>query len=633
MSHKQDMYINSDEIVNDDIKLEDYQIRNKILSDKDATESNASEEITTNKLKPAVSSTGVYNMEIYAKYYANPFQKFLIYFSLFVIYYAYGLDGNVRPTYQTLATSSFNRHSLNSTVTCINRVTSSAGQIWFARASDIFSREFSMVISILFYVVGTIISSQATSVAKYAVGACIYGIGHAGIVLLCEIYMADFSNLNWRVVAENAPMLPAIINTWVSGNITSDLGSKWQWGLGMWAIIFPASCIPLFVCIYHMRYMAKKNNEKIRKIFEKPSEIAWKKYLIDIFIWKLDFIGLVLLVAVFALILVPFTTSGGLHREWNSANFIVPEVVGWVVALPIFSVWEWKFSRYPILRLDLISDRGIYSALSISFFIQFCLYVNDTYLYTFLLVAVDQTTKSGTRINSLMSFVNVITACCLGLFIVKIRRTQIFIVIGCVSWFVVYGLYVHYNGGLGSRSGIITASCLSGFGYGFIKSPLKASLQASSNSHQNLAIVTALFLAIGNIGTAFGAAVAGAIWSNLLPHRLEKSIGNVTLADSAFDSPIKFIKQYKWHTAVRQHLVSSYGSVWRILNIVCLVLVIPMLVSSFLLRDRKLSNSVAYDQRDFSPTDCEEENIGQDRRSYIGDRYAKFRVLRERIFK
>ena len=65
---------------------------------------------------------GVHNIEIYAEMYNRPIYRVALFFSLFLIAYAYGLDGNIRYTFQAYATSSYSQHSLLSTVNCIKTV-------------------------------------------------------------------------------------------------------------------------------------------------------------------------------------------------------------------------------------------------------------------------------------------------------------------------------------------------------------------------------------------------------------------------------------------------------------------------------------------------------------------------------
>lgn len=71
-----------------------------------------------------------------------------------------------------------------------------------------------------------------------------------------------------------------------------------------------------------------------------------RRFLIELF-WQLDVIGIILLIAVFALLLVPFTIAGGAKTQWQTAKVIAPLVVG-VLCIPVWIVWEMK-CKHPMV--------------------------------------------------------------------------------------------------------------------------------------------------------------------------------------------------------------------------------------------------------------------------------------------
>ncbi|CAI4059659.1 hypothetical protein N7582_001401 [Saccharomyces uvarum] len=574
----------------------------EILEKEVGTTTAAGPALTTSSPAPSyieLIDPGVRNIEIYAEQYSRPLYRAGLFFSIFLIAYAYGLDGGIRYTFQAYATSSYSQHSLLSTVNCIKTVIAAVGQIFFARLSDIFGRFSILVISVIFYSVGTIIESQAVTITRFAVGGCFYQLGLTGVILILEVIASDFSNLNWRLLALFVPALPFIVNTWISGDVTSAIGTNWKWGIGMWAFILPLACIPLGLCMLHMRYLARKHaKDKLRPEFETLNNLDWKSFSIDIVFWKLDLIGLLLVTAFFGCVLVPFTLAGGLKEEWKAAHIIVPEVIGWVVALPLYMVWEVKYSRHPLTPWDLIKDRGVLFALFIAFFINFNWYMQGDYMYTVLVVAVHESIKSATRITALYSFVSVIVGTILGFILIKVRRTKPFILFGISCWIVSFGLLVHYRGDSGAHAGIIGSLCLLGFGAGSFTYVTQASIQASAGTHARMAIVTSLYLATYNIGSAFGSSVSGAVWTNILPKEISKRISDPTLAAEAYGSPFTFITTYTWGTPERIALVMSYRYVQKILCIIGLVFCFPLLGCACMLRNHKLTDSIALEGND-----------------------------------
>ncbi|KAK6199471.1 major facilitator superfamily domain-containing protein [Scheffersomyces amazonensis] len=533
-------------------------------------------------------SIGVEKAELLAAAWDNKFYyKIILLFSSFLVGYGYGLDGQTRYVFTGYATQSYAEHSLLSTVNVITGVAAAASQPVYARLSDVFGRLELFIVSVVFYVVGTIIESQATSVQKYAGGAILYQIGYSGVILVLLLILSDFSSLRWRLFYTFVPAFPFIINTWISGNVTAAIGMNWSWGVGMWAFIFPLCCIPLVCCMIHMRYLAGKTPEwkvfKQRKTkYQELGPIGFANYLF----WKLDIIGLLLLIVCLACILVPLTLAGGVKDTWKKAHIIVPIVIGGVL-LPVFVAWETYGARFPLAPWKLLKDRGIWSALIISFLLDFISSIESSYLYTVLMVAVNESQKSATRITSISSFVSVVGAVFFGLVIVKFRKLKGFIVLGCSLWLVAFGIMYYYRGNLAAHSGIIGGLVVLGLGTTFFSYPINVSVQACV-THEHMATVSSLVYTTYRIGYAAGSSVAGAIWTQTLYSKLYNALQSTELATSVYTQPYIFITEYAWGTPVREAVVEVYREMQRILMIACMCFTVPMIIAALFLRDPKL---------------------------------------------
>ncbi|CAI4064308.1 hypothetical protein SUVZ_08G0080 [Saccharomyces uvarum] len=528
--------------------------------------------------------------EAYKKWY---FQAILL-FSAFVCGYGYGLDGNIRYIYTGYATSSYSEHSLLSTINVINAVVSAASQIIYARLSDVFGRLYLFISAVILYVVGTIIQSQAYDVQRYAAGAIFYNAGYVGVILILLIILSDFSSLKWRLLYQFAPTWPFIINTWIAGNITSKANpvENWSWDIGMWAFIFPLSCIPIVLCMLHMQWIARKTPEWHALKDEKSyyQEHGFAKILGQLF-WKLDVIGVILMGCSLGCILVPLTLAGGVKTTWNDSRLIGPFVLGFVL-IPILWVWEYRVARDPIIPYKLVKDRGVWSSMGISFLIDFIYYMAADYLYTVMIVGVNESIKSATRIATLSSFVSVVASPFFGLLMTRCTRLKPFIMFGCCLWMLAMGLLYRFRGGRESHSGIIGALCVWGLGTTLFTYPVTVSVQ-SAVSHENLATVTALNYTLYRIGSAVGSAVSGAIWTQTLYKQILKRMGDVTLATAAYSAPYTFIETYTWGTPQRVALMNAYRYVQRLETIVALVFCAPLIAFSLCLRDPILTDTVA----------------------------------------
>lgn len=563
-------------------------------------------------------SVGIRKAEILFDQYSHPVSRTILYFSIFIASYVYSLDSSIRYTFQSYATSSYAQHSLLSTVNVIIAVAAAASQPMYARLSDKYGRLEIFVVAIMFYAVGTVIESQAFDVKRYAAGAVLFQIGYSGVVLILQIMVADFSNLNWRLAASSVTALPFIINTWISGNVSSELlkNHSWNYCIGIWAFIFPLSCIPLIVCLIHMLVLARKTKAWQELVTEQQQiRKTWGKYFIDLFN-ELDIIGILLVLLVFGFILVPFTIAGGISDNWKKASTIAPLVIGFCFC-PVFIVWEAKYAKHPILPYKLLSDRGVWAAMIIAMFIDFVWYMPNDYLYTVLVVGMNQSINSATRITNIGSFVSVIVGPLVGLVITRVRRTKGFIMFGVATWLIAMGLLVKYRGsndGLTFRSsvdGVIGANALMGFGTGFFTYTNQVSI-ASCTSHEYMAVVVSISLSSYNIGSALGSSLSGAVWTNLLYKKIrtEYLAAGLTedLAKTAYSSPFEFILDYPWGSLERIQLVKAYAEIQKILCIIGLCLVVPMLAATFFLRDHKLPNQQSLELEEEDKVDEVDKN-------------------------
>lgn len=254
-----------------------------------------------------------------------------------------------------------------------------------------------------------------------------------------------------------------------------------------------------------MRYLAKKRGA-MDEIDQEESEYkrlglwGFLKYLF----FKLDVPGIFLIVAAFALVLVPLTLAGGITKEWRTARTIAPLVVGFC-CIPAFIAWE-MLSPSPVLPFKLFKDRGVWSAFCIGIILSIVYYMQADYLYSVLMVAVNTSNAAATRITQLYGFVSVVVGAIVGLLSSRIRYLKPFVVFGTCCWVVAMSMLIHFRGGTESQSGIIGSLCFLGFGAGLFTYSTEVLLQAQSD-HEHMAVLTSLYFASYYIGNSIGACV------------------------------------------------------------------------------------------------------------------------------
>ncbi|OJD39926.1 siderochrome-iron transporter sit1 [Diplodia corticola] len=534
------------------------------------------------------TSPGVKRMEAISAH-LTLFDRIFLFIGVFVIAYAYSLDATVRYTYQTTATASFQHHSLLASVNVVRSVIAAVGQPTASKIADVFGRVELVLVSIFFYVLGTIVEAVSNNVATFCAGAVLYQIGYTFIILLVEVIIGDISSLRARLFFSYIPATPFIINTWVSGDVAASTlaNAGWRWGIGMWAIVYPISAIPLLAALLVAHRRAKKSADLAD--YKTPFEILGAGGLIKALFWQLDVIGIILMIAVFALLLTPLTLAGGVAETWKEAHIVAPLVVGFV-CIPVFAWWEIK-AVHPLIPFHLLKDRAIWAALGIAMTLNWAWYMQADFLYTVLVVAFDETTKSATRITQLYSFASVLMGWFLGVVVFKVRRLKPFIVFGTCLFMVAFGMLIHYRGGtsMSHHAGMVGAQVVLGIAGGLFPYPTQASIQAATK-HEHLAIVTGLYLGTYNIGSALGACVSGAVWSQVLPGQLESHTGNATTAATVYADPLTWSYSNPVGTPDRDAVIAAYRSTQNYLCITGICLSSLLIFFSLALRNPKLTD-------------------------------------------
>ncbi|RCI10850.1 hypothetical protein L249_5199 [Ophiocordyceps polyrhachis-furcata BCC 54312] len=514
-------------------------------------------------------------------------ERIALFGGIFLVGCAYGLESQVRATYQPYATSSFSLHPYLSTINVLRSVVAVAVQPTAAKVADVVGRFEVVAASTACYVVGMAIEASAGSVYTFCAGGVVYQVGYTAIVLVLEVLVADVSSMRARVFFSYVPALPFVVNAWVGGSLASAVLSvaSWRWGIAMWCFVYPLASMPLLVALYLLdRRRASAETSKPASSGPKP---------VSLLIHQLDVVGLVGLVAALALVLAPLTIVGGAGvARWRSPLVLVPLIVG-LAMLPLFAVWERRGARAPLVPMRLLADRGVWSALAVRGLLNLAWSVQGNYLYTVLVVAFDFSVETATRVLSLFSFCGVVSGVLIGMVVYRLRRLKTVIVVGTCLFTAGLAVLYSFPGGADLRSaiGVIAGQVLIGLASGFFAYPTQASIQASA-SRDHVAVMTGLYLSLYNVGSALGTSLSGALWTETLPSTLAANLAfqpNSTLAGATYDSPFDVVARYPVGTEVRGAIISSYRHVQRLLCLAGIIACLPMIAFALALRNPRLS--------------------------------------------
>ncbi|KAI0759140.1 drug:h+ antiporter [Trametes elegans] len=505
--------------------------------------------------------------------------------------YIYSLDGTTTYHYLAFATSSFDKHSLISTIQVAQSMIIACGKPVVAKVADVSSRGSAYILVLVFYVIGYIVIASATNVGALAAGIIIYAVGYTGLQLLTQIIIADITTLKWRGLVSSLTSAPFIINAFVGSNVATQVleHSGWRWGYGMFAILVPASLSPLIVTLF----WAERKAKRLGLVPAPPAKPEVKPSLVRR-VWtvmdQLDVVGLALLGAAVALILLPLTLAKNAKGRWHNPSMIAMVVVGCVL-LPVFALWDIYVAKRPVIARRFLFNSTVVCAAWIGFFDFLSFYISNTYLYSFILVTKDWPLLHATYFSQTHTVALTVFGIMSGFFLHRFRRYKWVLVTGLAIRLLGVGIMIHSRGANGSDAEVVWTQLLQGIGGGFAAVCSRVSSQAAV-PHVDVAMVTAVVLLWTSIGGSIGTAVSGAIWTNTMPNKLAAHLPalNQTERDKLFGS-ITSVTTLPFEDATRQGVIAAYGDTMRVLIIVAIVFAVPPLCLALFMPDWYLGDA------------------------------------------
>jgi SIT family siderophore-iron:H+ symporter-like MFS transporter len=98
-------------------------------------------------------------------------------------------------------------------------------------------------------------------------------------------------------------------------------------------------------------------------------------------------------------------------------------------------------------------------------------------------------------------------------------------------------------------------------------------------------VITGLYLASYQIGSALGNTISGVLWNQVLPSELGKRLGNETLATYVYAKPLAFAAANPVGTPDRDNVIVAYQHIQRLLCITGICLTVPLIAFALVIRN------------------------------------------------
>ncbi|KAF4974701.1 hypothetical protein FZEAL_8425 [Fusarium zealandicum] len=424
-------------------------------------------------------------------------------------------------------TSAFAAHGLIATTGIVSTILGGVCNLTIAKVIDIWGRVWGFGAMVILIVVGMVMKATCQNVEMYAAAHTLYWVGHIGLIYVVDVVVADTTTLQNRLIIMGLNYTPTISSTFAGPKIAElfYVNVNFRWAFGAFCIILLAFCIPVMVIFITNEIKAKKLGIAPEKPHNRTLWESVKYYFV-----QFDVIGLALTTFGWSLLLLPFNIATKAPNGWASGYIIAMIVLGFLL-LVAFVIWEKFFAPVPYFPFRLLADRTILGACLIYGIMFASIFCWDGYYGSYLQVVHFQSiTISGYVINcfSLM-------AAFIGPFVGLAVRY-----FGHFKWpsfvgvpFMILGtaLLIHFRHSNTAINWLVMCQLFNGIYSGIWSLTARLAIMASV-SHQDVAVALALWSMFGSIGSAIGLAIAGGIWTNILPdelaNRLPESAQNMT---------------------------------------------------------------------------------------------------------
>ncbi|KAB8291531.1 hypothetical protein EYC80_006333 [Monilinia laxa] len=567
-------------------KTQDFVVQTEALAGAISADPNEKDVEAANNEDANAIQAGVQNIEAVSMTWTT-WSLVIAYIGIFLIAFTTSLEGQVVASLGVFATSSFNNHSLISTVLVVQNVVNAVIKAPMAKYADVFGRlEAFFSISILLAVLGGVTMATSSNVQTFAAAQIFYAVGSTSLQILQQIFVADTTDLSNRALFSTLPQVPFMVTVWVGAPIADKIlkTTTWRWGYGLWCIILPAVFLPLALSLFLNNRKAKRAGLTAASPLKGLGPISIVKTL-----WNdLDIGGMILLSAAFALILIPLTIASKASNGWSSPIIIIMMVLG-VVCLATFPVWEsiTKVAPHPLIPLDLLKSRTFCAACGIGFFYFMAFFLSvQPYFYSYLLVVQDLSIPAAGHVTQVFSFTATISAVAVSFLIKYTKYYKPYIVAGALIYLMGIGLMYYYRQENSYIAQIIGTQIAVGIGGGMLNVPAQLAVQASIPSHQNVAVATAVYMTCVEMGGAVGSAIAGVLWGHDIPKKLAEY--STTLDSEAVYNSINNALAYPMGTPERIAINRAYQETMHKLLVVALCVSVPVVFLSLMIKNAKL---------------------------------------------
>ncbi|KAL8752340.1 MAG: hypothetical protein Q9199_005814 [Rusavskia elegans] len=491
-----------------------------------------------------------------------------------------GLDCLVMATLAAPIATSFNSLSLLAWLATAFLIGQAATQPLSGKLTDIFSRQWGLVVSNCLFALGNLVCGFAQDKWTMILGRILAGMGGSCLNSISTLIVNDIIPLRQRALWQGISNIFWGLGNGLGGVFGGYMNDYWNWRIAFIAQV-PLTATSLLIVCFQFR--------KIAAILP-PKLVTGRSSIIS----RIDFLGSYLLVSTQVLFLLGITTGGNI-LPWSHPTVYISLLLS-LISFSGFLFVEGYIAREPVLPLHFLRDATILGACLINWFFHMALFVLMFYIPIYYRVLGASLTQAG---NALIPIGVCLPLGSLAAGVVTSRTgrykhvlwgTILLLLIGTASncintlttplWLPIANLVL-----VGLATG------------GMLVVTLVAFTSAVQTSEQ--ALVTSLSYVFCSTGSILGVAISSAVYQCILEDDLRKRLGGLGHGIEIVRRVKESLDQidqlpHRLQLVVRgSYMLALKAAFWTTAGFALLAA-----ISGLLVKELKLHSTLARDDRD-----------------------------------
>ncbi|KAL9087490.1 MAG: hypothetical protein Q9165_006601 [Trypethelium subeluteriae] len=466
----------------------------------------------------------------------------LILGSMWIAVFFGGLDSTIVATLVSPISTEFHSFTLVSWLASGFLIANAALQPLSGKLTDIYGRRTGLVLSNIFFGVGTLLCGIAEEEWVIILGRIIAGIGGGGINAITTFVASDLVPTRQRGVYQGIGNICYGVGSGLGGVFGGSMNDRWGWR-SAFHFQLPFIAISTILVAFTVRVPVKETDKSRIK--------------------RVDFLGGITLVIALVSLLLGLN-SGGNIVPWTHPLVLTTLPLS-VILLCVFVYVEDQVAAEPIIPVRLVISRTVLSACLANWFVTMSAYGILYYVPIYFQIRGFSPTRAGAQLipNSIGGALGSLGTGLIMRWTGKYYYLNVGIESTVVLAYVLISIFFRDHMAVWPPFIILF---LAGFGYG---SMLTLTLIAliSGVDHSQQAVITSASYAFRSTGATIGITIASVVFQNVLKRNLWAKFGNEPNAEKiirALRDSIDEINRVpaSWRPGVLDSYMHAIEGVW-----------------------------------------------------------------------